>query len=161
MIPVILTYLRHIAEAMVGVTAFSVLFRAPRNEWLACGISGTIGWVFYCILRDLGFGLLVSNFGATVVLTLFSRWMAVFRQMPVTVYLVPGIFALVPGAGIYYTAYYFFMEQPEMGSMKAMETFSIAGAITVGILFGSFLITGFLRTFASWKLKQPRGRKAK
>ena len=144
----ILLYLKHILEAMTGVIAFSVLFHAPRDEWITCGISGTIGWIVYCIFTDLGFSLILSNFTATVALTLFSRWMAVIRQTPVTVFLVPGIFPLVPGAGIYYTAYYFFMEQPELGSAKAMETLAAAGAITVGIIFGSFLITGFFRTLA-------------
>ena len=144
----ILLYLEHILEAMVGVIAFSILFRAPKQQWLACGIAGTIGWIVYCIMSDFGCSVLAANFIATTALTLFSRWMATLRQMPITVFLVPGIFPLVPGAGIYYTAYYFFMADPIQGAAKAMETFAIAGSITVGIIFGSFLITGFFRALA-------------
>ena len=144
---ILLLYMRHIAEAMVSVIAFSMLFHAPKKEWIACGISGTIGWVIYCILHDLGCSLILCNFAATTGLTLFSRWMAAYRQAPVSVFLVPGIFPLVPGAGIYYTAYYFFMENPVKGSERLFDTMAAAGSITVGIIFGSFLITGVLQRF--------------
>ena len=152
----LLLYVKHIAEAMIGVVAFSILFHAPKKEWLACGISGTIGWILYCILHDLGFGIIPCNFAATVGLTLFSRWMAAYRQAPVSVFLVPGIFPLVPGAGIYYTAYYFFMEDPARGSEMLLDTMAAAGSITVGIIFGSFLITGVLQRFHASRLTAGR-----
>ena len=145
----LLLYCKHIAEAMVGVVPFAILFHAPKKEWIACGISGTIGWILYCIMSDLGFGIIACNFAATVGLTLFSRWMAVLRRAPVSIYLVPGIFPLVPGAGIYHTAYYLFMEKPEMATAAARDTLAAAGAITVGIIFGSFLITGVLQQLHS------------
>ena len=38
-------------------------------------------------------------------------------------FLISGIFALVPGAGIYYTAYYFIMGDNAMAVAKGVETF--------------------------------------
>lgn len=45
-------------------------------------------------------------------------------------------FPLVPGAGIYYTAYYLISGMPAKCSAKGLETFEIALAIVFGIIFG-------------------------
>ena len=44
---------------------------------------------------------------AVIPLTLLARILAITLRTPVTVFLLTGIFPLVPGAGIYYSAYYF------------------------------------------------------
>ena len=43
--------------------------------------------------------------------------------------------ALVPGAGIYYTAYYFIMGDNAMALSKGIETIKIAVAIALAIVF--------------------------
>ena len=73
---------------------------------------------------------------ATLALTVFSRTVAAIRKNPVTIYLIAGIFPLVPGAGIYYTSYYFIMNQMKDFSRYGMETIKVAGAIVLGIIFG-------------------------
>ena len=81
-------------------------------------------------------GIVFSSFIATLCLTIFARIFAVIRETPVTVYLLTGIFPIVPGSAIFYTAYYLFISDSAMSSQKAMETFEYAGAIVLGILFG-------------------------
>ena len=142
---IVIEYTIHIISAMMGVIAFSAIFHAPRAEYLACGITGTIGWLAYCIAVDLGVSLIPANFIATVILTLFARVIVIVRRNPITVYLVPGIFPLVPGAGIYYTAYYLFRGYPQMAFTKGIETIEVAGAITMGIIFGSFIAYEYFR----------------
>ena len=65
---------------------------------------------------------------ATLCLTIMARIFAAARSMPVTVYLLSGIFPLVPGAGIFYTAYYLFTNDRALSSSKGIETFEVAGA---------------------------------
>ncbi|MDD6211984.1 MAG: threonine/serine exporter family protein [Clostridiales bacterium] len=137
----ILQYVIHLIASMIGTIAFSILFYVPKKQYLYCGLTGAIGWIIYCALNDLGFSLAFSNFIATLVLTVFSRAMAIIRKTPITVFLVPGIFPLVPGAGIYYTAYYIFMNNPQQAGVKALETVTVAGAITLGILIGSIRLS--------------------
>ncbi|OOB77996.1 MAG: hypothetical protein BEN18_09055 [Epulopiscium sp. Nuni2H_MBin001] len=55
--------------------------------------------------------------------------------MPITVFLIAGIFPLVPGAGIYFTAYYFIVNDNVQAFVKGLETFKIAMAISLGIVF--------------------------
>ena len=51
-----------------------------------------------------------------------------------TIFLLPGIFPLVPGAGIYYTAYYLFAGRAgAFFASKGGETFKVALALALGI----------------------------
>lgn len=120
--------------AIFATGAFAVLFNVPKNQWGYAGLTGGIGWVFYrAFLPNLG--STIATFIAVLVLTLFSRIFAVIRQAPVTVFLVSGIFPLVPGVGIYYTSYHFMMENTFLASDFGMETLRIAIAIALGIMF--------------------------
>jgi uncharacterized membrane protein YjjB (DUF3815 family) len=52
---------------------------------------------------------------------------------------VTGIFPLVPGAGIYYTAYYFVTGDAVMASQKGSETVITALAIALGIILANLI----------------------
>lgn len=131
-----MTILIQFAVAMVATVAFALLFSAPKSELVICGLSGGIGWLFYCIITDAGFGPIPASLTGTLLLTVFSRAMAVIRYSPATMYLLPGIFPLVPGAGIYYTAYDLITGERDLSSSQGLETLEIALAITFGIIFG-------------------------
>ena len=123
------------AISMIATMAFAILFCAPRNEWLLCGLSGAIGWIVYYVMFHHNLGLVLSTTVATFMLSIFSRTLAVIRKQPATVYLLSGIFPLVPGAGIYYTAYYLITGESTLCYSKGMETCEIAASIVFGILF--------------------------
>lgn len=125
-----------IIVCFIATLAFALLFGAPRSELIFCGLAGAIGWVVYLIFLDFDRGAPVPNLIATLALTVFSRAIASIRKNPVTVYLISGIFPLVPGAGIYYTSYYFIMNDAAQSSSYGMETVKVAGAIVLGIIFG-------------------------
>lgn len=122
--------------AMLATISFAVLFTAPKKEVVYCGFTGALGWIVYYILTQNGVNLVLASMIATFCLTVLARCFAVVRKNPVTVYMLSGIFPLVPGAGIYYTAYYLFMGNTEMSGFKGLETLEIAGAIVFGIIFG-------------------------
>ena len=122
--------------AMVATISFAILFNAPRKEVICCGLIGALGWAVYYGMTQQNINSAFASLAATFCLTVLARFLAVARQNPVTVYILPGIFPLVPGAGIYYTAYYMFIGNMEMSGMKGLETLEIAGAIVFGIIFG-------------------------
>ena len=66
-------------------------------------------------------------------LTIATRAFAIVRRAPVTLFLIPGIFPLVPGAGIYYTAYAFITGDTVQCAAKGAETLKIAVALAMGI----------------------------
>lgn len=121
---------------MFATLSFAVLFGAPKRDLFFCGLTGSIGWIVYLLCLDFGTSTTVANLIATFALTVMSRTIAALRKNPVTVYLISGIFPLVPGAGIYYTSYYFIMNEMSECSSYGMETVKVAGAIVLGIIFG-------------------------
>jgi uncharacterized membrane protein YjjB (DUF3815 family) len=116
--------------------SFAVLFFAPKRELVFCGVTGALGWVVYLVCIDADMAKPIANLIATLVLTLLSRTIAAVRRVPVTVYLICGIFPLVPGAGIYYTSYYFIMGEFELFSDAGTNTLKAAVSIVLGIMFG-------------------------
>ena len=122
--------------AMLGTLSFGILFHAPKKEYIFCVLNGALGWMAYLIFREFGAGITIASLGATLILTLTARTLSALRRSPVTIFLVTGIFTLVPGAGIYYTAYYLLMNDVAQAMAKGIETFKVAGAIALGIVFG-------------------------
>ena len=98
--------------------SFAVLFSAPKRQLLFCGMTGAAGWMVYLLILNANGSLAVANLAASFSLTLMARIFAAVERHPVTVYLLAGIFPLVPGAGIYYTSYYFIMHQMEQFAAK-------------------------------------------
>lgn len=116
--------------------SFAVLFGAPKKELAFCGLTGATGWLVYLICLELNSSTTIANLIATIALTVISRTIAAMRKNPVTVYLISGIFPLVPGAGIYYTSYYFIMNESSECLSAGANTIKVAGAIVLGIIFG-------------------------
>ena len=123
--------------AYVGTVAFAVLFGVPRKYYLDSGLCGMLGWLLYLILMNYT-GLSVANvvFFATVLVTFTAMVLAIVRKCPITVYLICGIFPLVPGAGIFWTTYNVVSEQ--LGA--ALHTGVTALKVTVAIAFGIILV---------------------
>jgi uncharacterized membrane protein YjjB (DUF3815 family) len=57
----------------------------------------------------------------------------------------------VPGAGIYYTAYYLITGQAKLFSAKGLETLEVALAIVFGIIFGFAIPQALFQKFAKTK----------
>ena len=108
-------------------------------------MTGGVGWFVYEYLHSQqGWHLMLATIVATLALTLLSRFFAVLRKHPATVYLLSGIFPLVPGAGIYYAAFYLISGNMEMFSIKGTETVETAGAIVIGIILAMGLPQAWL-----------------
>lgn len=122
--------------AVLATLAFAVLFHVPRQEYLYCAVNGGLGWTVYQRCLSHGMGVVAACLWAALVLTLVARVLSALRKMPSTVFLLAGIFTLVPGSGVYYTAYYLIMNDLSKSSAKGIETVKVAGAIVLGIVFG-------------------------
>lgn len=125
--------------AYFATVAFALLFHVPKKEFFYCGITGAIGWLFYLLVNDAIDSVSLASFVASVVITVISRYFAVNRKLPVTIFLISGILPLVPGAGIYYTTYYAFSHETTLAVSKGVESFSIALAIAFGIMLIFFI----------------------
>ena len=123
-----------LAAAFGATVGFAVLVNAPPREFVWAGVTGAVGWGCYWLYLQWQPSVAVASLLASLMLALLSRVFSVVRRCPATVFHISGIFALVPGAGIYYTAYYFIMGDNAMAVAKGVETFKIAVALAVGIV---------------------------
>lgn len=132
------------AVAAVATISFGVTFHVPQRHYLPCGITGAVGWLVYTIAAGpLGLSAPIATLVAALPLTLCARAFAIRHRAPVTVFLLCGIFPLVPGAGIYYTAYYFLQNDRQLFASCGVETIKVALAISLGIaLVGSIPLPG-------------------
>ena len=121
--------------AAAGTLSFAILFACPRRCLPYCALVGAVGWLWYELLTLLGADAATASLLAVIPLTILTRVFAITQKTPVTVFLLTGIFPLVPGAGIYYTAYYFIMGDNAMALSKGIETIKIAVAIALAIVF--------------------------
>ena len=119
--------------AGAGTLSFAVLFGCPRKSLPFCGLVGAVGWFVYELAVMLGADSAAASLLAVIPLTLLTRVFAIVLKMPVTVFLLSGIFPLVPGAGIYYSAYYFIQGDNALALANGISTFKIAVALAVGI----------------------------
>ena len=95
---------------MLGTMAFSILFGVPSRYYVYCGLIGSGGWIIYSVAVKV-LGAAEASLLATMAVIFFSRLAAVWKRCPVTIFLIAGIFPLVPGSGIYWTTYYLVTDQ--------------------------------------------------
>ena len=132
--------------AFCGTLAFSVFFRVPKKYFILTGLVGGIAWMVYIFIGVRLGHTTTGIFAAAFSAVLLSRCFAVLMKCPMNMFLLPGIFPLVPGADIYYTAYYFVTKdyfRAAESFTRAFEcAFAIAIAISVGILLPKSVFPG-------------------
>lgn len=121
-----------ILAAMAGTVAFSVLFGVPRQYYPYCAVIGGAGWAVYSAISHGG--TVKAALLATMAVVLLSRIVAVWKHCPVTVFLISGIFPLVPGASVYWTAYYLVTNQLSLAVGSGYTAVKTAFAIVLGIV---------------------------
>ena len=122
--------------SFVGTWGFMVLFNIPRKYYLSGSLTGVAGWFMYLLLTEgLGTSAAIATFGGSFIIVLISRMLTVRMKCPITIFLIAGIIPLVPGAGVYYTAYYLMTGELALALEKGMGAVKVAFAIVLGIVF--------------------------
>ncbi len=137
--PVAAHWAIQLVAAFVGTVGFSALFGAPRRFYLYCGLAGVAGWAVYLFVST-GHSVVGAAFFAALTVAAISHVMARLRHCPVTVFLICGIIPLVPGGGIFWTAYYLVTDQLRL----AAETGFVALKVTIAIAGGIILASGII-----------------
>ena len=121
--------------AFLGTVAFSVLFSVPKEHYPLCGTIGGLGWLICWICPNpFHMSAVTGSFIATVFIVTASRIGSTVRKCPVTLFLIAGIFPLVPGIGIYRTVYYTLMQESAQSLYYGRQTLGIALAMVLGIV---------------------------
>jgi len=117
-----------------ATVAYVVLFNVPRRYYISCGLTGVVSWLVY-LAASAHISSAAASFLATLVSVFLSRILAVRMKCPITIFLLAGIIPLVPGAGVYYTAYYLVTNQLALAAQTGIGAVKTAFAIVIGIAF--------------------------
>ena len=129
----IITIIANLACSFIGTIAYAVMFQVPKRFYIGCGITGATGWMVYKFF-SLYCSAATASFLGTICTVLVARMLTVRLKCPITIFLISGIITLVPGAGIYFTAYYLVTNQLAMAAAKGLEAVKVAFAIVLGIV---------------------------
>lgn len=123
--------------AGIGTVAFCVLYRVPQKYFFNCGMVGIIEWIVYLFINEYFRSEAIAVFCAAFTVVCLSRYLAIKRKCPLTMFLIPGIFPLVPGSKIYYMTYTASVSAYNRAFYYCMEAFKAAFAIAIAIAIGS------------------------
>lgn len=123
-----------VLAGFVGTYAFSAIFSVSSRHFFAAGLTGAIGWAAYLFfLKVLGFSVVGSTFFSALFIATSARCFAVLRQCPSMIFLIPGLFPIVPGAGIYWSTYYLIVNQLDLALSYGLLALKSSVAIVLGI----------------------------
>ncbi|MBO7499249.1 MAG: threonine/serine exporter family protein, partial [Bacteroidaceae bacterium] len=94
----------------------------------------------------------------TIAVAFTARELAVWQRCPMTVFLICGIFPLVPGAGIYWTSYYVISGHLHAALTAGFTAIKVVIAIIFGIVFTTDVIFRFLKRRRKTRLDKVKGR---
>ena len=119
----------------VSTVGLSILFYIrPRRLPLAT-LGGFLTYAVYLLVHTVLASEFVCNMLASLAGALYAELLARRTRVPVTVYTIPCVIPLVPGSGIYWTAFYVVTNDLERAGARGFLTLKDAVAIVLGILF--------------------------
>ena len=140
------------AASFLGTLGFGVLFGIPARHYLQAALCATAGWMVYMLLSTgTNVGIASSTFIATLAVALLSRFFAVWFKAPETIFLIPGIFPMVPGGGIFWTALYLVSSRMHEALFSGWSALKVTVAIVLGIVIVSQLPAAMFRLFSKRK----------
>ncbi|GGM41752.1 membrane protein [Paraliobacillus quinghaiensis] len=146
--------IEQLITSFIAAAGFAVIFNAPKNALIQCGLVGMLGWLVYTISTINGVDAVVATVAASILIAVLSQLCAKIFKTPIIIFTVSGIIPLVPG-GLAYDAMRNFVENDyNMAIQLAAKAFLISGAIALGLVF-SEIINQVIRK-SRWKKSQVR-----
>jgi uncharacterized membrane protein YjjB (DUF3815 family) len=142
-----MTLLTHISFSFLSTVAFGVLTNIPKRTLIATGVTGTIGWLIYWQLLEIGHGIGSANFFAAFAVGCASIFFSRRKKMPMIIFNIPSLVPLVPGGPAYKAVREFALGDNLLGFENLMIVVITAGAIAGGFMMTSVvekIITNWL-----------------
>ena len=120
--------------AFLGTLGFTLIFNVPLRHIPVASFVGGAGWVVYQIAVSMDCGIAISCFLGACTVGLTSDIASKVCKEATTIFVIPGVLPLVPGAGTYYTMLAAVEGNLELAAEKGVQTLAMAGAIALGLL---------------------------
>lgn len=128
-----------LVTSFIATAGFGILFNAPKETLIKCGLVGMSGWLVYFMLEGYSGNAVMATLAASVIIAVISQGLAKFYKTPVIIFSVAGIIPLVPG-GLAYDAMRHFVESDYNAALGlAAKVLMLAGAIAFGLVFAEVI----------------------
>lgn len=147
-------YFLQFIAAFVGTVSFSVIYEVQTGIYLSCGLVGALGWLIYLgMFEILGANESLAVFIAAFFVICVARFLGIKKKCPATMFMIPGIFPLVPGVRIFETFDAYMRNDISGIGEDARATTSIAMAIVIAIVLAFEIPQSLFDFFAKRKKK--------
>ena len=136
-------------SAIVAVYFSCVTFNGPKQWSKYIALMGGIGWLIYLLLVE-PYGPYLATYGSGLMIAFTSHLFARFFKAPVTIFFIPGFFPLVPGAGMYRTAYWYIQNDSVKGQYYLLSVLGVAGMIALSI----FTVDSLFKIYSHFQKKR-------
>ncbi|WP_226583993.1 threonine/serine exporter family protein [Halobacillus litoralis] len=132
-------WIEYAIASFFASAAFGIIYQAPRNTLVKCGLVGMVGWMIYAFLVWKEVDSVPATLTASFVIALVSQTLARIYKTPMIIFSVPGIIPLVPGSLAYDAMRNFVQNDYSAAISIAAKAFMISGAIAFGLVFSEVL----------------------
>ena len=130
---------------------FTIYFKLPKRvRIITSALSGFI-WVVYELLFDFSNNYMVSYLLPSFLIGVCSESFAVYFKKPATVFTLPCLVPLVPGAGMYYIIYYFIESNYVVMREQVIKTTLTTSALALGIVLSQGIVRIIRELFRNYK----------
>lgn len=142
-----------IISGFISTIGFAILFRLKPVHWIFAGIDGLLACVFYFLFSDMFGSDFLPNLLAALICAFGAEIFARIAKAPSTVFLLPGIIALVPGGSLYYSMSNLLNSNYIEAGHYLLLTAEVAIAIGGGIIGASILRIVIFKVYDAIKKK--------
>ena len=132
---------------------FTIYFKLPRNVRLITSTLSGFLWVLYEYLFDFSGNYMISYLITSFLIGIFSETFAMYFKKPATVFTLPCLVPLVPGAGMYYIMYYFIESNYVLMREQVIKTTLTTSALALGIVLSQGIFRIIREIIKNSKLK--------
>lgn len=131
--------LGQLITSFIATAAFGVIFNAPKETLVKCGLVGMGGWLIYYIIEDFSGDAVLATLTATVFVGVVSQQLAKFYKTPIIIFSVAGIIPLVPGGLAYDTMRNFVENDYQLALSLGAKVTLLSGSIAFGLVFSEVI----------------------
>ncbi|WML49925.1 threonine/serine exporter family protein [Neobacillus sp. PS3-34] len=131
--------IEQLITSFIATGAFGVIFNAPKQSLIKCGLVGMVGWLIYVVMVNNQADTVLATLAAAFFVAVISHVLAKIYKTPVIIFSVAGIIPLVPG-GLAYDAMRNFVENDYGSALTlAAKAFMLSGSIAFGLVFSEVI----------------------
>lgn len=140
-----------IVFSFASTVTFGILTNIPRHALVACGITGTLGWMGYWLAHQQGIGIGVANFIGAILIGLASIFFSRKKKMPMILFNIPSLVPLVPGGPAYLAVRELAQNNIDAALSQIAVVLVTAGAIAIGFMFTSLVESIYYRIWSRYQ----------